>query len=87
MRHEALALFEQGIKSRYELDVVIGIDEAGRGSLAGPVYAGACAITDPQNTSFINDSKLLSPSFSPRMRCSQLAVRLLRRSTRTGSSM
>jgi ribonuclease HII len=61
MRHEALALFEQGIKLRYELDVVIGIDEAGRGSLAGPVFAGACAITDPQNTTFINDSKLLSP--------------------------
>ncbi len=61
MRHEALALFEQGIRSRYELDTVIGIDEAGRGALAGPVYAGACAVFDPQNTSFINDSKLLSP--------------------------
>ncbi len=60
MRHEALALFEQGIKSRYELDVVVGIDEAGRGSLAGPVFAGACAITDPRGTTFINDSKLLS---------------------------
>jgi len=61
MRHEALALFEQGIKLRYELDVVIGIDEAGRGALAGPVFAGACAITDPRDTTFINDSKLLSP--------------------------
>jgi ribonuclease HII len=60
VRHEALALFEQGIKSRYELDVIIGIDEAGRGALAGPVYAGACAITDPRGTTFINDSKLLS---------------------------
>lgn len=60
MRHEALALFEQGIKSRYDLDVIVGIDEAGRGSLAGPVYAGACAITDPCGTGFINDSKLLS---------------------------
>jgi len=60
MRHEALALFEQGIKSRYELDVIIGIDEAGRGALAGPVYVGACAITDPRGTAFINDSKLLS---------------------------
>lgn len=60
MRHEALALFEQGIKSRYELDVIIGIDEAGRGALVGPVYAGACAVMDPRNTMFINDSKLLS---------------------------
>lgn len=61
MRHEALALFEQGIKTRYGFDVVVGIDEAGRGSLAGPVTAGACAITDPRDTAFINDSKLLSP--------------------------
>lgn len=60
MRHEALALYEQGLKSRYDLDVIVGIDEAGRGALAGPVYAGACAITDPRGTGFINDSKLLS---------------------------
>lgn len=61
MRHEALALFEQGIKERYGFDIIIGVDEAGRGSLAGPVTAGACAITDPRDTAFINDSKLLSP--------------------------
>ncbi len=60
MRHEALALFEGGIKRRYELDVLVGIDEAGRGALAGPVYAGACVMTDPHETAFINDSKLLS---------------------------
>jgi len=60
VRHEALALFEQGLKSRYDLDVIVGIDEAGRGALAGPVYAGACAITDGSGTMFINDSKLLS---------------------------
>lgn len=60
MRHEALALFEQGLKVRYGVDAIIGIDEAGRGALAGPVYAAACIITDPRSTGFINDSKLLS---------------------------
>lgn len=60
MRHEALALMEQGVRVRYGLDTVIGIDEAGRGALAGPVYAGACAVTDTRETAFINDSKVLS---------------------------
>lgn len=29
-----------------ELDWLIGIDEAGRGCLAGPVVAGACVLAD-----------------------------------------
>ncbi|HNW83926.1 MAG: ribonuclease HII [Candidatus Cryosericum sp.] len=60
MRHEALALMEQGVRIRYGFDAIIGIDEAGRGALAGPVYAGACAVTDASGTGFINDSKVLS---------------------------
>ncbi len=41
---------------------VAGIDEVGRGPLAGPVVA--CAIVIPDNTEckFIKDSKLLSPA-------------------------
>ncbi len=39
---------------------VAGIDEAGRGPLAGPVYAAACVIEEGVFFAGINDSKLLS---------------------------
>lgn len=40
---------------------IAGVDEAGRGPLAGPVVAAACIL--PQNHTYknINDSKLLTP--------------------------
>lgn len=49
------ALLELGIKN------ICGVDEAGRGPLAGPVFAGA-VILDPEKTiEGLNDSKQLSP--------------------------
>ena len=46
-------------------DVVVGIDEAGRGPWAGPVVAGAVVILDKNISSFLldnlDDSKKLSP--------------------------
>jgi len=63
-------------KSNYKLEarllssgysLICGIDEAGRGSLSGPVVAGAC-ILDPQNIpDGIKDSKLLSPAERSRL--------------------
>jgi len=43
--------------------VIAGIDEAGRGALAGPVVAGACILPSPLKhlPRFIRDSKVLSP--------------------------
>ena len=38
-----------------------GIDEAGRGALAGPVYASAVILPDSFDVSLLDDSKKLSP--------------------------
>ena len=41
-------------------ELVIGIDEAGRGALVGPVYASCCLLNKGFNVSILNDSKKLS---------------------------
>jgi len=41
--------------------LIAGIDEAGRGPLAGPVVASAVILKDHRFTSYINDSKQLTP--------------------------
>lgn len=41
--------------------VIAGIDEAGRGPLAGPVVAAACIIPEGVYIPDVNDSKLLTP--------------------------
>lgn len=47
----------------YELGyrVVVGLDEAGRGPLAGPVVACACYISPDAKLEGVQDSKLLDP--------------------------
>jgi ribonuclease HII len=41
--------------------VVCGVDEAGRGPLAGPVYAAAAILPEEPQIAGLNDSKKLSP--------------------------
>src|SRR5579863_1362052 len=41
---------------------IAGVDEAGRGPLAGPVVAAACVLPECARIPGINDSKKLSPS-------------------------
>lgn len=65
-RIDPVLLYEQ--MSEYEkeflargLKLIAGMDEAGRGPLAGPVVA-ACVILDPEKPVYgVNDSKKLSP--------------------------
>jgi ribonuclease HII len=45
---------------------VAGIDEAGRGPLAGPVVAAAVVINDPVFTERVDDSKKLTPRMRER---------------------
>ena len=40
--------------------IICGLDEAGRGPLAGPVVAGACVLPDDVEIEFLNDSKKLT---------------------------
>lgn len=49
------ALYQRGYRS------IAGIDEAGRGPLAGPVVAAAVVLPRRMDSSGINDSKALSP--------------------------
>ncbi len=48
--------------------VIVGVDEAGRGPLAGPVAAGACVLPEYYRRfpSFIADSKALTPALRER---------------------
>ena len=40
--------------------IIAGVDEVGRGSLVGPVYAAAVILKSKINTKLLKDSKLLS---------------------------
>ena len=48
------------IHFKYPSAIVAGVDEAGRGAIAGPVVAGACVIPEKPIPSFIKDSKQLA---------------------------
>lgn len=57
-RLEQMKVFERKYADRYSL--ICGIDEAGRGPLAGPVVAGACILPAGEQILYLNDSKKLS---------------------------
>lgn len=44
-----------------KVKIIVGVDEAGRGCLCGPVFAGACILPADYNNENINDSKQLTP--------------------------
>lgn len=52
--------YERKLKKK-GYDLVIGVDEVGRGSLAGPVVAAAIVIKTPRFKNRIDDSKKLTP--------------------------
>ncbi len=56
-RIEALRVYEEEYR---EFDFICGIDEVGRGPLAGPVVAGAVILPRDCRILYINDSKQLS---------------------------
>ena len=58
LRTQAMRVYEEQYK---ESRAVCGIDEAGRGPLAGPVVAGAVILPKDDMILYLNDSKKLSP--------------------------
>ncbi|WP_026835863.1 ribonuclease HII [Eubacterium xylanophilum] len=59
-RLEKMHEFENKYKAEYP--IICGIDEAGRGPLAGPVVAGAVVLPEDAKILYLNDSKKLSAS-------------------------
>ena len=47
-------------KYKYLMKIIAGVDEVGRGSLIGPVYAAAVILNKSINTKILKDSKSLS---------------------------
>lgn len=57
---ERLALMHEFENKYSDYALICGIDEAGRGPLAGPVCAGACILPKDAEILYLNDSKKLS---------------------------
>ena len=57
LRLEAMREYENSLT---DVELICGIDEAGRGPLAGPVVAGACILPRDLDIYYLNDSKKLS---------------------------
>ena len=56
---ESLLLFDREFRKKFP--IIAGVDEAGRGPLAGPVVAYAVILKPEFNSEIIKDSKKLSP--------------------------
>ena len=56
--HEELFDYDKELRKDYS--VIVGIDEAGRGPLAGDVYAAAVILNDDVLINYLNDSKKIS---------------------------
>ncbi|MDE7364962.1 MAG: ribonuclease HII [Ruminococcus sp.] len=58
--HKELFEYDSNIRRTYP--VICGVDEAGRGPLAGDVYAAAAVLNDSVLIDYLNDSKKISES-------------------------
>lgn len=66
-KYEAMSLYEQSVASQGYCRIA-GMDEAGRGPLAGPVVAAAVILDPSKKILGVDDSKKLSPSKRQRLK-------------------
>ena len=59
-KERARLLSLREFENKFEGFVIAGVDEAGRGPLAGPVVAGCCVLDFNKEILYINDSKKIS---------------------------
>lgn len=65
-RLQALEIYEQDLRSK-GLQMIAGVDEAGRGPLAGPVVAAAVILPPGVRLLGLNDSKKVTPANRDRL--------------------
>ena len=65
-RIEKMSCYEKKIREK-GFEYVAGIDEVGRGPLAGPVVAAACILPANFSLKYINDSKKLTPKMREKL--------------------
>jgi len=63
----ALHKYDQSVRQREQVALIGGVDEAGRGALAGPVVAAVVVLAPETLIEGVNDSKQLSPEMRERL--------------------
>ena len=61
-RLDGLYVFQQQLAKDHDASVLLGLDEVGRGSVAGPLAVGAVILPDEPRIPLLNDSKQLDAS-------------------------
>lgn len=66
-RIRSLYEFQREAANAPEGKVIVGLDEVGRGPLAGPLCVGAVVLPDDPKIPFLNDSKKLKPEMREKL--------------------
>ena len=68
-RLDGMYSFQRKFSQECGASVVVGLDEVGRGSVAGPLAVGAVILPDEPQIPLLNDSKQLEPALREEIAC------------------